>query len=111
VAEHQPPAMKIGVAWYDEAEWQMLRDLAADPEALEESYAEWRAAFGEGVLKLAAAGLVTERVDVAVAELKAWCDEHKRPLDGAARAEYASELVRRRYATRGDAPTGPRFWR
>ena len=27
--------MKVGVAWYAEAEWQGLRQVSADPEVLE----------------------------------------------------------------------------
>ena len=33
--------MKVGVAWYAEAEWQKLRQVAADPEVLEATYADW----------------------------------------------------------------------
>ena len=101
--------MRIGTAWYREAEWQRLRELAADPDSLEQSYPEWLATYEDAVEKLAAEGMVTERVEVVVAELQAWCDAQKRPLDGSARAEYATELLRRRYTKRG--VTGPQFWR
>jgi len=49
--------MRVGVAWYQEREWEELRRLAADPGNLEETYAEWKAAYEDGVLKLGAAGL------------------------------------------------------
>ncbi len=54
--QDQPGDMKVGVAWYAEAEWQQLRDVVADPETLETSYADWLKVFKDGLRDLAAAG-------------------------------------------------------
>ncbi len=97
--------MKVGVAWYAEAEWQRLRDVAADPETLEDTYAEWLKVFEKGVRDLAAAGVVAERVEVSVAELEEWCRQEGCELDGGARSAFASELLRRRYEGTG-GPSG-----
>ena len=105
------PDMKIGVAFYSETEWDRLRELAPDPEVLEETYAEWRKVYEEGVRKLAASGLVTEPVEVSVDDLQAWCADRKRPLDGKARAEFVSQLVMQRSKQTPPLPHLPRFWR
>jgi hypothetical protein len=89
---------RVGIACYTEAEWQKLRAVAADRDALEETYAEWKHVDETGRRDLTAAGIVTEPVQVSVDELLAWCREHRCPLDGSARAAFASELLRRRYA-------------
>lgn len=93
--------MKVGVAWYSEAEWQRLRQVAADPDALDATYADWLKGAEKTLRDLAAAGIVAERVDVTVTELRQWCEQQGRRLDGTARSEFASELLRRRYEGTG----------
>ena len=93
--------MKVGVAWYAEGEWQALRDAAADPETLESAYADWVKVFEKGLRDLAAAGVVAERVEVRVAELRDWCKQQGCPLDGRARSAFAAELLRQRHEDAG----------
>jgi hypothetical protein len=102
--------MTVGVAWYHEQEWEELRRLAADPEKLEETFTEWKAAYEDGVLKLAAAGLQPERVELTVAQLQAWCAANKCPLDAEARSGLAAELLRQRHQNRVSS-LGPEFFR
>jgi len=96
MAQH-PPNMRVGVAWYAENEWQSLRDSAADPDVLEPTYHEWMQVAEKGLRDLAAAGVVPERVEVGVADLRAWCLKHHRRLDGTARSEFAAALLQSRY--------------
>ncbi len=49
MADQHSPSLKVGVAWYSEAEWDRLRQLAADWEMLEETYAEWTRACEDGI--------------------------------------------------------------
>ncbi len=110
--DKRSPGLKVGVAWYLEAEWDRLRELAADREMLEETYAEWRRVYEDGVHKLAASGLATEPVEVRVAELQAWCAARRRPFDANARAEFVSEIMAgRSEQTPPSSPRFPRFWR
>ena len=95
--ERPPSNMRVGVAWYAEAEWQELREIASDPEILEPTYGDWLRVYEKGLRDLAAAGVEPERVEVRVADLRAWCQAQHRPLDGAARAAFAAELLRRRH--------------
>jgi hypothetical protein len=83
-----------GVAWYDRAQWQRLRQVAADPERLEDSYDEWIAMAENAIRELEATGMLIEKVPVDTEDLIAWCNERDRPIDGAARAEYASQRLR-----------------
>ena len=84
-----------GVAWYDRDQWQRLRQVAADPERLEESYEEWIAMAERAIRDLEATGMLIERVPVDTEELIAWCNEQGRPIDGSARAEFASHQLRK----------------
>ena len=111
MADELSPGVKIGVAVYAEAEWERLRQLAADPEMLEETYAEWRTVYESSVRQLAVSGLATEPVEVGVEELQAWCTARKRPLDANARAEFVSEIMAQRSKQTPPSPRFPQFWR
>jgi hypothetical protein len=84
-----------GVAWYDREQWQHLRQVAADPEVLEESYDEWVAMAENAIRELEARGMIIERVPVNTTDLVAWCREQDRPVDGSARAEFAAREFRK----------------
>jgi hypothetical protein len=92
--------MRVGVAWYSEAEWMKLRQVAPDPEGLEPTYPEWVAMFEDGLRKLAEAGVAAERVEITVGALQTWCAQHGRALDSSARSALAAELLRQRYEPR-----------
>jgi hypothetical protein len=98
----EDPDMRVGVAWFREAEWDRLRASAADPEVLEESYAEWLKVVERSVRTLKEAGVIAEKVEVRVAELEEWCRKEGRLMDSAARSEFAALLLHRKY----HPPTG-----
>ena len=102
--------MRVAVAWYHEPEWEELRRLSADSEDLEETYAGWKAAYDDGVLQLAAAGVRAERVELTVAQLQAWCAANGCRLDAGARSALAAELLRQRSESRVSR-VGPDFFR
>jgi hypothetical protein len=70
-----------GVAWFDPEQWRRLRQLAADPERLEESYEAWVAMAERAIRDLEATGVLIERVPVDTEELVAWCKGQGRPID------------------------------
>ena len=84
-----------GVAWFDREQWQRLREVAADPERLEESYEAWVAMAERAIRHLEATGMLIERVPVDTEELIAWCKDRTRPIDGSARAEFAARQLRK----------------
>ena len=84
-----------GVAWYDRQHWQRMRQVASDPERLEDSYEDWVAMAEQAIAELEEAGLLIEKVPVDTEELVAWCTEENRPIDRAARAEFAAQKLRK----------------
>ncbi len=84
-----------GVAWFDREQWQRLREVAADPERLEESYEAWVAMAERAIRRLEAAGMLIERVPVDTEELIAWCKDRARPIDSSARAEFTACQLRK----------------
>jgi hypothetical protein len=86
-----------GFAWYAREDWEDLKSLAVDSAALESTYEEWLTTASTAIANMETHGIRVERVEVGIDELKRWCAENKRPLDGAARAAFAAEKLRARY--------------
>ncbi len=82
--------MAVGLAWFRRDEWPQLLASAADREKLEDTYDEWLRDARQLLLDAATRGSVIEKVDVGIDEFLAWCRRENRPLDGTARASFAS---------------------
>jgi hypothetical protein len=87
----------VGVAWYGPEQWSRLRKVADDPEALEETYAEWLAVAENAIRDLKKAGVSIEKVPIDTEELVAWCNANGRSINGEARAAFAGELLQRKH--------------
>jgi hypothetical protein len=83
----------VGIGWYDAAQWAKLKQLAVDAADLDESHEAWQRNAERTERELAQRGLVVRRVPIDVDALAAWCRARGKPVNGASRAEYTSELV------------------
>ena len=88
-------SLVTGIAWYRRAQWGRLRELAADPDKLEESYDDWLVGAQKALVQMAVTGVRAQRVDVDVDALVRWCRLEGRPMDNAARAAYAASQLTR----------------
>ena len=73
---------------------ELLRELSADAEILEETHEQWLKYAEAAERDLKRNGLFVRRVPIDVESLSKWCSLQKRPLNGAARAEYTIESNR-----------------
>ena len=87
----QDKTVKVGVTWYTEEQWRLVKAAARDPERFEETYAEWIAMAEESTKNMLASGIVTQRVLIVASELLAWCLAHGKENNAAARAEFVSQ--------------------
>lgn len=85
----------VGVAFYLPEDWEILRAFVPDPERLEDTYDHWLVVYESSVASLRSTGLHLKRVEVRADQLREWCQRTGRRPDGAARAEYVSDLLRR----------------
>jgi hypothetical protein len=86
----------VGVGWYSEEQWTMLKLLADDPGSLDETYKKWEAGAQKALGELRKQpGIEAIKFPVDVEALRRWCRERGKPLDGASRAEYIAEGVQR----------------
>lgn len=83
----------IGVAWYRPEQWERLRELAVDPEVIENTYEEWAHMAEEKIGALLRAGIEVWKIPVDVEELRAWCEKQGLPLNGYARAKFVAQKL------------------
>lgn len=98
--KHQPqakPGTVLGMCWYRADQWERLLETAADRENLAGTHAEWLASATKKLMQMRAAGTAADRVEVDVEAMLRWCRMIGRPFDGAARAEYVADLLRKRH--------------
>jgi len=88
--------MATGICWYSAEQWARLREVASDPENLEETHEEWLAIMKRSLRDFREAGLPYQLVDIDVEELVSWCKRKGRPINGSSRAEYAAHLLQQR---------------
>ncbi len=88
--------MKLGIAWYREDQWQLLRSTASDVENIEDTYQEWLQSAEKAMKELKKQGLKPVKADLNVKEFNEWCEIEGRIPDAGSRSEYTAELLRRR---------------
>lgn len=86
----------VGVAWYSEDQWALVKASSTDSERFEASYSEWLAVGEDALRKLQLAGVTPVKVLVDAAELAAWCLAQGKPNEASARAQFVSEKMRSR---------------
>jgi hypothetical protein len=85
----------VGVAWFDREQWERLYEVVADRAKLDGTFEEWEANARHALANLRARGVDAAPFHVNVAELVQWCAERNLAIDGAARAQYVSFMLRR----------------
>jgi hypothetical protein len=93
----RPRSVNVGVTWYTEDQWHLVRAASTDAERFEETYADWIAMAEESTTNMLAVGIVAERVPVVAVELLAWCLAHGKENNAAARSEFVSQVLSRRH--------------
>lgn len=87
------PGPVVGVAWYTPEQWERLKLVAADSEALDETHKDWLKNATGQVRWLKQQGFQVVRVPIEVDEWVAWCQQNGKALDGAARSEFTAQTV------------------
>ena len=88
-------ASVLGIVWYRPEQWELLRQISVDRDALEETYEEWESYTKKFLRKMRKAGVRPIKVDIDVEELLQWFHAHNRAVDGSARSLYTTEKLRK----------------
>ena len=87
----------VGLAWFDRKQWKRLTEAVEDRNELDDTYEQWEQSALEAVREIERQGQKMEMVHVEVESLVSWCKEKELPVNGASRAEYVTQLMRRRH--------------
>ena len=96
-----PQPLVVGAAWYRENQWERLKEVSADRDRLEETWAEWLCVAEKGIRDCRARGLDVKKVDVDIEELVRWCQTKGQPVNGESRSAFAAQKLLDRGQKRG----------
>ena len=85
--------IRFALAWYHPKQWRLLREKAADREAIEETYEEWLETAVRKAAELESEGYAVRKILIDIGEWEKWSFHKNLPLDGASRAHYAAHLA------------------
>ena len=88
--------VRLGIAWYREDQWELLKSTASDAENIEHTYQEWLQSAEDSIEKLKKQGFGPVKVDLDVNEFNEWCGRKGRIRNAGSRSEYTADLLRRR---------------
>jgi hypothetical protein len=96
--KHTPDrAAVVGLAWFDRKQWKRLTEAVEDRSELEKTYEQWEQGALEALRTIERQGQKVEKVHVEVESLLYWCKENGLPVNGKSRAEYVTQIMRRRH--------------
>jgi hypothetical protein len=73
-------AIAVGVAWFDREQWDLLCQVAADRDKLDDTFEEWEANARRALDNIKSEGVDAKPFPVRVDELVRWCAERHYPL-------------------------------
>jgi len=94
-------AAVVGLAWFSRKQWQRLTEVAEDRNELEDRYEQWEQRAVEAMRAIERQGQKVEKVHVEVESLMSWCKEKGVAVNDQSRAEYVTQLMRRRHGQAG----------
>lgn len=89
-----PAALQVGFAWFTRDQWQRLTEVVDDRNELDDSFEQWERHALAALYKLESQGHSVRKVMVDVEAFVAWCRARGRRIEGTARADYVTALLR-----------------
>lgn len=81
----------VGIAWYTPEQFERLKEVADDPDAMDDTHNEWLINATNTMRRLKKEGHQVKKVPLDIDEWVAWCQQHDKPLTRASRSQYTSE--------------------
>ena len=92
----------VGVTWYKREDYDALKRLYKDGDAISDTFDEWQREADRVMEELKGKGLVFEKVYLDPDTFPAWCADKGLEMDATARSQYATEAVRKAHRNSGD---------
>ena len=81
----------IGIAWFDENNWDEWKKISED--AIEDNYEDWLNEASLAKSKYEEEGYIIKQVNITPDNFKKWCLKYNKKLDSSSRSQYVSELL------------------
>jgi hypothetical protein len=96
--KHTPDrTVMVGLAWFDRRQWKRLTEVVEDRKELDDTYEKWQQSALDAVQAIEREGQKVEKVHIEIESLLSWCTENGLPVNGKSRAEYVTQIMRRRH--------------
>jgi hypothetical protein len=92
-AKKRSKSMLIGLTWYTEETWALVKATATDPECFEESFPKWKAMAISSRREFLRSGVTAVECQIDPQEFFAWCTLNNRENNSTSRAEFVSEKL------------------
>jgi hypothetical protein len=92
--DHQ--TVKLGVCWYSEKDWSLVKLTAVDPERFEDNCQGWLK-MAEEALQVMVGKILAERVLIDANEFAQWRNTKNQVDDADARAAFVTERSRSKW--------------
>jgi len=87
----------VGLAWFDRRQWKRLTEVVEDRNELDDTYERWQQGALDAVQMIEREGQKVEKVHIEVESLVSWCKANGLPVNSKSRAEYVTQIMRRRH--------------
>lgn len=84
----------IGVPWFDEVDWGVMRAL--NPDEFRIPYQKWRIDMTNSITALEQQGYRVRRLRISADDYRKWCTQRGIACDSAAWSQYVATLLDRR---------------
>jgi len=96
--KHTPDrTVVVGLAWFDRRQWKRLTEVVEDRKELDDTYEQWQQSALQALQTIEREGQRVEKVHIEIESLVSWCKEKGLPVNGKSRAEYVTQIMRRRH--------------
>ena len=96
--KHTPDrTVVVGLAWFDRRQWKRLTEVVEDRKELDDTYEQWQQSALQALQMIEREGQRVEKVHIEIESLVSWCKEKGLPVNGKSRAEYVTQIMRRRH--------------
>ncbi len=80
----------VGLTWYNEETWAVVKATATDPERFEDSFLKWKAMAVAARREFQRSGVRAMECRIVPEEFFAWCAQHQQENNSTSRAEFVS---------------------
>ena len=92
-AKKRNQSMLVGVTWYTEETWALVKLNASDPERFEESFSEWVTMATSALRDFQRSGIRAVKFQIMPQELFEWCAINNQINNAASRSTFVSEKL------------------